>query len=516
MRLKNSLKNIYIGVATQIIITLLGFISRRIFLDSLGSDYLGLNGLLTNVLSMLSLVEGGIGASIVYNLYKPLAEGDENEVIALVQLYKKLYGIIAILVGVLSLGLYPLLNVLIDDSATIPFLGLVYFIFIFKNMLSYLNAHKWSLINADQKGYIIARYNLLFNVITTIIKIFVLKLTANYVLFLVLELVVFGIQNIWNGRIVNRLYPYIKTKNKYNVNPHLKKELFKNVKAMFLHNIGGYCVFGTDNLLISALVNLKSVGLYSNYTMVINQLIGILKPILSGADASIGNLIATESEDKTCEIFNISYLLNFWIYGFVTIVLYNLLEPFINFWLGEGLLLDSFTFLIILLNFYISGMRSSIISFKTKAGIFSNDQYLPLIESVINLGGSIIFAKYYGLVGIFLGTTLSTLLIPFWVQPKLVYNYVFKRNVTEYFIKYFKYLSIMIISGFITTYLCNLVTIKLLFVSLVVKGIICTFCINICFSLFLSSTVELKYLIKIVTTILSDKFNIKKLSFIKS
>ena len=149
MRTKNSMKNIYISILTQIIITLLGFISRKIFIDSLGTEYLGVNGLLTNVLSMLSLVEGGIGTSIVYNLYKPLSKNDESRIIALVQLYKKIYGILAIVIFGLSLTLYPFLGVLMKDGNVITSINIIYFIFVFKNMISYLNAHKWSLINAD-------------------------------------------------------------------------------------------------------------------------------------------------------------------------------------------------------------------------------------------------------------------------------------------------------------------------------------------------------------------------------
>lgn len=353
MRLSNSIKNIYIAIITQIVITLLGFISRKVFLDSLGTEYLGVNGLLTNILSMLSLVEGGIGASITFNLYKPLAEKNEEKVIALVQLYKKLYGVLAIAIFILSLSLYPFLGYLMKEESKIPFIGMIYFIFVIKNMISYLNAHKWSLINADQKGYILARYNLLFNVITTISRIIVLWLTKNYILYLVVEAGIFIIQNIWNGKIVNERYAFIRTNQRYKVDESTKQNLITNVKALFLHSIGAYCVFGTDNLLISAFVSLKAVGLYSNYTMVIGQLSALLTPVVNGLGASVGNLIATESKDKTYEVFKVVNLINFWIYSFSTIFLFNLLEPFINWWLGDGLLLGNFTFLVILINFYI-------------------------------------------------------------------------------------------------------------------------------------------------------------------
>jgi len=498
MRVKNSMKNIYISILTQIVITILGFISRKVFIDNLGTEYLGVNGLLTNVLSMLSLVEGGIGASIVYNLYKPLAEDNRPKIIALVQLYKRLYGILAVAIFILSMGLYPFLGLVMKDGEGIPNLVIVYFIFIFKNMISYLNAHKWSLINADQKGYVLAKYNLIFNIITTVCKIGVLQLTKNYILFLLIEALIFIAQNIWNGKVVNERYSYIKTKEKYKVDDSTKKNLVRNVKAMFLHNVGGYCVFGTDNLLIAGFISVKTVGLYSNYTMIIGQLGSLLTPILNGIGASVGNLIATESKEKSLEIFNIIYLINFWIYSLCVIFLYNLLEPFINWWLGGNLLLDRLTFIVILMNFYITGLRSCIGTFKSKAGIFSQDKYVPIIESIINLGASIILVKHLGLAGIFIGTTISTIILPLWIQSKLVYNNVFDKSVLEYFKKYSNYLLLTIGATIITTYVCNNLVLGSRFPSLVFKGVICMTIPNTIYILILFKTNEFKYILNII------------------
>ncbi|MDU4862755.1 MAG: hypothetical protein E6356_18065 [Terrisporobacter othiniensis] len=499
MRVKNSLKNIYISILSQLVIVLLGFISRKVFLDNLGTEYLGINGLLTNILSMLSLVEGGIGMSIVYNLYKPLAENDIEKTTALVQLYKKLYGILAIVIFILSMIMYIFLEKLIKGGTTVPFVGIIYFIFVSKSMVSYLNAHKWSLIDADQKAYIIAKYNLIFNVITTILKIVVLQVTQNYILFLVIELGIFIIQNLYNGKIVNQRYPYVKTKEKYKVDNKTKENLITNVKAIFLHNIGSYCVFGTDNLLISSFVGLTKVGLYSNYTMITMQLSALLNPILSGIGASVGNLIATESKEKNYQIFNIIYLINFWLYSLSVIFLYNLLEPFIIFWLRQdGLLLDKLSFIFILINFYLTGLRSSVITFKTKAGIFVNDKYVPLLEAVINLGTSIILVKYFGLAGIFMGTAISTVSIPLWTQSKLVYNKIFNKSVTEYFKKYVLYICLTLLTGVITSHLCNIIVVKSGFISLVARGIICVIVVNLVYLVIFYKTEEFKYLWNIV------------------
>ncbi|MGL6247914.1 MAG: lipopolysaccharide biosynthesis protein [Culicoidibacterales bacterium] len=505
MRIQNSVKNIAISVTTQVVIVLLGFISRKVFIDNLGTDYLGINGLLTNLLSMLSLVEGGIGLSIVYNLYKPLAENDQPKIIALVQLYKKLYGILAIVITILSIIMYLFLSDFIKSGTNVPYIGIVYSLFVFKNIISYLNAHKWSLINADQKGYVIAKYNLAFNVITTLAKIIVLVMTQNYILFLLIEAIIFIIQNLYNGKIVNDRYAYIKTKKKYSVDEATKNNLITNVKAIFLHNIGSWAVFGTDNLLISAFVGIKQVGLYSNYTMIIGQLASLLSPVLGGIGSSVGNLIATESTTKSYEVFKTTYLINFWIYAFSTIFLYNLVEPFINWWLGDGLLLTNSTLVIILLNFYLTGMRSTISTFKTKAGIFAADKYAPLIEAIINLGSSLILVQYFGLVGIFMGTTISTLAIPVWTQSKLVYNQVFEKSVFDYFKLYGIYFVLLISIGMLTTWLCNLVTIDMLFLSLIVKGLICVIVINSVLIAVFYQTTELQYLLNLVRSLLKKR-----------
>lgn len=494
MRTQNSLKNMYIGIATQIIITILGFVSRKVLFDSLGDAYLGVNGVLSNVLSMLSLVEGGIGVSIVYNLYKPLAEDDKEKIIALVQLYKKLYFILSVLVFLLSLLIYPFLGILMKDKDSISNLTLVYFIFVIRNVISYFNAHKWSLINADQKGYVLAKINLIFDVVTNITKIIILVLTKNYILFLVIDLIIFIIQNIYNGSIVNKRYSYINTKTKYKVDSKIKENLITNTKALFLHNVGGFCIFSTDNLLVSSFVGLKVAGKYSNYTMIMRQLSALVNPILSSINASVGNLVATENKEKTYEVFNVTYFINFWIFSWCSIFLYNLLEPFIEWWMAKEMLLDKFTFMVILINFYISGLRTSIEMFKGKAGIFKEDKYVPIIESIINLVSSVILFKYIGLAGIFIGTTISTICCPLWNQPRLVYKKLFEKPLFEYFKRYFMYILVTIITGVITTIICNYFILENTFKHMIFKGIICLIIPNIFIVIFFYKNKEFKYI----------------------
>ncbi|MFR7935385.1 MAG: oligosaccharide flippase family protein [Clostridium perfringens] len=284
MRIKKAIKNIATSIISQIVIIILGFVSRKVFIDNLGTEYLGINGLLTNILSMMVLIEGGIGISIVYNLYKPLAENNKEQIIALVNLYKKSYRVLALIILIISIFLYPFLNKIMKTDISAISIILVYSIFVIKNIVSYLNAYKWALINADQKGYILTINNLIFQIVTTISKIIILVLTKNYLLFLLIELIIFIIQNFVNTKTIRRIYPYLNDKVNVSLDSKTKNNINKNIRAMFLHNIGGYLVFSTDNILISSFINVSTVGLYSNYTMIIGQLSGLLSPVISGIE----------------------------------------------------------------------------------------------------------------------------------------------------------------------------------------------------------------------------------------
>ncbi|MFE4764214.1 lipopolysaccharide biosynthesis protein, partial [Bacillus mycoides] len=318
------------------------------------------------------------------------------------------------------------------------------------------------------------------------------------------ELSIYTIQNVVNGRVVSKNYPYIKTKEKYSIDKETKENLIINVKAMFLHNIGGYIVFGTDNILISSFVGLAMVGIYSNYTMIINQLSALVNPILNGIEASVGNLIATENNDKSYSIFKVIYLVNFWIFSFCTIFLYNLLEPFIGWWLDKKYLLNNIVFVVILINFYLTGMRTAIAIFKNKAGLFVQDKYVPLVEAIINLSLSIVLVKIFGLVGIFIGTAISTIATVLWIQPYIVYKNLFKKSVLNYFTTYVFYVFLTVVTGFITTSICNYFIEGGTFISLIGKGVICLLVPNVIYILVFYKSIEFKYIRNIFSMMLSQ------------
>ena len=442
MRSLNSFKNIASSVGIMLVISVLGFVTRKLFVDILGEELLGLNGLLTNVIGMLSLVESGIGVSIVYNLYKPLAEGNKPEIIALVQLYRRIYRYIALGILLLSLILFPFLKYLIHGDADMGYISIVYFIFVGNSMIGYLMADKLSLINSDQKQYKIAGYNLGYQIAMYGIKILILTYLRNYILFLAIDLLFNGLYNLLIRHKVYSLYPYIATKEKYTVPVEIRKNIITNVKALFLTSIGGYMVHSTDNILISSFVGLGIVGMYSNYTLIVYQVKSLVTPLMSGVKDSVGNLVSSESREKQYEVFNMLFLVNFVVISYISVLLFCLLNPFIEWWLGGKYIFETWIVAIICLNLYVDMIRSSALTFKMVSGIFVQDRYVALITGIVNLTVSLVLVKYLGLAGILLGTSIAFLTTNSWNWPRLIFKNLFHKSPMLYYRKYLLYILI--------------------------------------------------------------------------
>ena len=217
MRTLNSAKNLASSLGITLIMTILGFLTRKVFVDNIGVEYLGLNGLLQNILGVMALLEGGFATSVVYNLYKPLAENDQPKIIALLQLYRKVYRYIALGICCCAMVIYPFLDIFLKDAESLSYVSVVYFIFLFNSIIQYFTAYKWSIINASQQNYKLTTVNLVYQVGLNLTKLAILYYTQNYILYLVIESL-FGIGlNIAIVRTANKLFPYITTKQKYEV-----------------------------------------------------------------------------------------------------------------------------------------------------------------------------------------------------------------------------------------------------------------------------------------------------------
>lgn len=474
MRIKNSLINIKYNILSLIILTIVSFVSRTIFVKILGESFLGINGLFTNIISVLSLADMGIGTVLVYSMYKPLAVDDKKQIKCYINVYKKIYNGIAFIVFLLGIILIPFLKYFIKDNMEVQHLTLIYLLYLLNTVVSYLCIYKISIINADQKNYIVTFRQQIFNLISNICMSIILILTHSFIFYLLIQILFSIASNIYLSIVAERMYPYIKNVKNCELDQESKNEIKKNTKAMIYHKVGGVVVSSTDNILISSMIGLKYVGLYSNYSLIIGMVNRFLSQIFSSLTASVGNLIVKEKNNYSYLIFNRILFLNFWLYSFSSIALICLLNCFITIWLGNSYNLSITIVFIISLNFYIDGLRKTVLIFKESYGLFWQDRYKPLLEGFLNLIFSIILAKFFGLFGIFFGTFLSFIFVSVPVEIHILFKYGFKISVAEYLKKMLKYIIIFIIALFV-----SFVLIQNLFNGTILNFVICCFIVVI-------------------------------------
>lgn len=505
-RIENTSKNFVFSLLATIITAVTSFVSRTVFIYTIGVDYLGASSLFTNILSMLSLTELGISSAIGFSLYAPLAHNDVPTIKSLMRFYKKAYQVIALVITVLGLSLLPFLKYIIKDPGNIQHIPFIYIVFLYNTVISYLFTYKTTLLAADQRGYVMTNMTSFISIITVAIQTVVLLLFRNYFIYLILGAVINTVQWYFINRRIFKLYPYLKEKNALPLDQESKKVITKNVKAMVFHKFGELCINQTDNIIISSFISITAVGIYNNYYMVIGIINRFAQSIFSAATASLGNLIATESNERRYEVFKRYNFLGFWVFGWTGICLLILLNPFVELWLGKEFLIDNLTLGLVMLNYYLVGMRVTIGNVKMAAGLYAQDQWAPIAQAVINLVVSIWGAVNLGLAGVFLGTVVSSVAIPCWYRPVIVYKYAFQRPVKEYFTRYALYFAVVVMNLLLVAGINHWVIDAFIvnaYLSFVLKMFVCAIIPNVVIVLLFHHTEEFRYLYTLIVSMLT-------------
>lgn len=477
-RTEYSAKNTTVAVVSKIAAILMGFATRVVFTRMLNESYVGINGLFTDILNVLALSELGVGAAITYALYKPIAQKDIEKQKSLMKLYQFIYRMVALFVGVAGLLVIPFMDVLIKNKPDVDNLILIYLMYLANSVLSYLLIFKKTLIDAHQKIYIGTLCLHTSNVIQSILQIIILVRTRNFILFLTIYLICTFGGNLAISIIANRLYPYLKDKSVKPLPKEERKEIFKNIKAMLMHKIGTVVVNNTDNLVLSSIVGITSVGLYSNYFLLIGSVRQILDQFFDGITASVGNLGVTADKNRVKKIFETSFFIGHWVYGFAAICLYELLNTFVEISFGKNYVFPISVVLVLCINFFVTGMRKATLVFRDSLGLFWYDRYKSIAEAVINLVVSVILAYKFGAAGVFWGTFISTVCTSTWVEPYVLYKHHIKSSVISYFVKYGIYSLVVGLAWALTDYICSFIT-GGLFKILVIRLLICLVVPNI-------------------------------------
>ncbi|AKX86564.1 polysaccharide biosynthesis protein, putative [Enterococcus durans IPLA 655] len=433
-RLEYSIINSSISMIIYILRLVIQFAGRSFFIYFLGAKYLGLNGLFTNILSFLSLAELGIGTSIIYSLYRPLAIKDQDRILALMKLYKKTYEFIGIFIGIIGVLIIPILPLFIKNSADIPYMYQYYILFLLNSVLSYFFTYKRSLAIADQKNYLVAINDFIFLFFMNVIQIISLYLYSSFTIFLVLQIIFTLLSNINISRIVDKQYPYLKNKNVSKLEDETKEEIKKNVIGNMSSKIGGVVVMGTDNILISAFVSLTAVGVYSNYSLIIVSVQNLCKQVTNSITASIGNFAVSRQKKDSYDLFKKHFFVNQTLIFFSSIFLLVLINPFISWWVGGKFVLPLSTTILIVLNYSVQVYRNTSFVFIESFGLYWLQRKKPIIEASVNLILSLILLMVFhmGIDGVLIGTLCSSLGFVIWYESFLIYKSVFQKKYMDF------------------------------------------------------------------------------------
>lgn len=445
MRTKYTMINMIVNIGGQLLTMLLTFISRLVFIRYLSAAYLGVNGLFTDVLSILNFAELGIGTAMIFSMYEPAANDDEEKLGRLMNLYKWMYRAVAVSVLLFGLILLPFLPVLIKGGEGIENIRLIYMMYVLSSASSYLLNYKNSIYQAYQKGYIRTGWGMVCDCIRTILQIVILILTRNFILYLLIQFIMQFVPNIIVSRKADQEFPYLKTCKELPDKQEMKG-ILKNIGAMSMHKLATIIVRNTDSLLMSSFIGLTTVGIYSNYKLVLNNLNNLLTKVTSAFSGSIGNLSALEDSTRLYAIYRELDFLFFVLSAYLAGGLMMLFNPFITIFFGEQYCFPLVTVAIIVVEFYISRMRQVNLLFREAMGLFWNDRYKAVAESIINLVVSLLLVKPFGVAGIVGGTIISSLCTCVWVEPYIFMKYGvredWKNRLKQYFVEYGKRVAI--------------------------------------------------------------------------
>lgn len=498
-RTEYALRNMLAGMAGHIINTAAGFLCRIVFVRTLSADYLGISGLFSNILSMLSLAELGISSAITYTLYRPIAENDEQKIASIMDYYRKAYGIIGCAVAVMGLALLPFLDVLLPNPPAIrEDIRLLYLLYLLNTVLSYFFSCRGSLLTAMQRQYVVSGCSYAVTIAQSILQVLYLLLTHDYLGYLLIQLAGGIAYNLWISSKAAKDYPYIRSKDPAPLSKEEKRSLFRNIKALAVSRLSGVLVNSTDNIAITYFTGIGSVGLASNYTLLSSALDALITRLFNDLTGSVGNLNATAAEDTRYRFFKALNLANFWLYGWAALGMAFVSEDVVRWFFGAGFVLPPRIPLILAANLFTIGMLHASYTYKSTLGLFRHGQYILLFTGILNLALDVVFGRRWGVFGIFLATLIARLCTNAWYEPYAVYRYGLKRNPLLYLLRYLRFLSVLGIAGGLCWLGCGLCLFSPAG-NACAKALICTFVPNGVFWLAFRKTEEFTYLARRLT-----------------
>ena len=487
------------GILGQFLSFIVSFIVRSIFIKTLGEAYVGLNGLYSDILSMLNLTELGIGTAMIIELYRTVAEKDDEKTLQYLQLYQKASYVIGAVILVLGLILTPFLDHLIKDRETIQLFNykLAFLLYLFGTVMSYfvLPARN-SIVTANQQEYRTRIYSYCFKILEMLLQIIALLLFKNLYVYIIIPIVVNLFSLIYiRGKLIPRWYPFINNKPQGRLSEEELRKTKRNVLSVTIYKLSGKVISSTDSIIISAYISIILTGIYSNYLIIVAAIQTLLEKVFTAFAAGLGNLNADKSNnpEKKYEVFKTLNFLNFWLYGYCAVCLFTMLHPFITVWIGEKYLLSELTEFVIVFNALVAGLQETVSTHRGAYGLFYAGRYRPVFSSLLNIVLSLFFVRVFpaeqGVIAVLLGTILSNLCVSWWFDAYILHKHAFQRSPAGYYAVYWLRMAYCIAMCLICRQLCGLIPFTHIW-NLILRFFITTFIFHGTFLLLFRKTKE--------------------------
>lgn len=475
-RTQKTMRNGVFGLIEQILTILLSFASRKIFIQYIGVEMLGLNSTFATIFSTFSLAEMGIQRVIVYHLYGAMAKGDRKHINALVNIYKLIFHCLGIFFIAASLCCMPFLQFFLTDvEATIT----VRLYFLAQAVIaasSYFFAYKRNILYADQNSYISTLIDTVVNTVASLLCMAVAVLTGSYWLYLLVSMVKTYLANILVHIECTKRYPYLHSEK---IDRGLLKKIASSLRDVVVEKIAGYIYSSTDNLLISAFISTVQVGFLNNYTVIISHIKTLMKSVTNPLIPAIGNMVAIGKEsERQMRTFHVVVQGCFWLTGLSVVPVYVLAEDFICIYLGEKFVLPRVLLLLMCVDMYAIINQDSCLSFLTANGLFRKRRNISIGGAIVNIVVSVLLIKPMGIAGILAGTAVSQ--VYYWVARSVVtlrdcLNQSW-RACLAYWLKQLGLLGIIVAATWLSSTLIRNLFVLNSVLTFVIDGIICEAC----------------------------------------
>lgn len=446
-RVRKSMINAEVNLLFYFLSLFLAFFSRKIFLDCLGSEFIGLTGTLSNILGYLNLAELGITASIGYFLYRPLQSKNRQEIQNILSLLGYLYnwiGCFILLGGIIISSFFPL----IFAKSELGF-GIIYFAFysfLGSSLIGYFINYRQTLLSADQKNYLVAIYMQSAGIVKTGIQIFLAYTYQNLYVWVGIEFL-FGLLGciVLNWKI-NKEYPWLKVEKRRG-RQLLKQypEIIAKTKQVFIHRIKDFVLRRSDELFIFGFTTLEMVAVYGNYTMIVSKISLMFNTVLNSVNAGVGNLVAEGDKNKMVNVFWELMTIRHFVAGVLSFSIFYFIEPFISLWLGDIYILDRTILVLLVVYIYMENSRGVVDIYNHAHGLYG-DVWAAWAELAINITVTIIAGLKWGIAGILLGKIVSVAIIVVLWKPYYLFKSGLQMSVKYYWSGTIRYYLILLVS----------------------------------------------------------------------